>query len=259
MDGLPVGVFLEGELFEYGLSRQSIMSTVKKENGLDLEWGKIRFYVFGSPTLYSFFRDRRVEYKPLKIDFKIRYHECLSVLTAWNTDKQFRDGPAMFDASYGWLVEQCHEWDETVVRLLPQMDFTDIAELDGFIEMIRENGGEGVMFRLKSSTWAAQQSRNLLKYKFVDDAEARIVGWEPGKGKYEGMLGALIVEWAGGRSFKLSGMTDELRELGHIRHGEEAEWGPKHFVNNQLVNFTYSGLSMDGIPQEARFNSVVEG
>lgn len=69
------------------------------------------------------------------------------------------------------------------------------------------------MLRLPSSLYIPRRSTTLLKVKTFYDAEARVIGYEPGKGKYEGMVGALTCEMESGKVFGVgSGLSDERRK-----------------------------------------------
>lgn len=105
------------------------------------------------------------------------------------------------------------------------------------LEEVVDRGGEGLMLRAPGSVYENTRSRNLLKVKPVRYGTGLIVGKTPGKGKYRGMLGALIVEWEG-KTFKLSGMTDALRA------------NPP----SGTVTFKYRELSDGGVPKEARYH-----
>lgn len=86
------------------------------------------------------------------------------------------------------------------------------AELLAKLERITADGGEGLMLRRGASHHRAGRSADLLKLKKFDDGEAVVVGHNPGKGKYEGMLGSITVQTADGVMFKIgSGFTDAMR------------------------------------------------
>ncbi len=53
--------------------------------------------------------------------------------------------------------------------------------------------GEGLMLKDPKSAYVNNRSDRLLKVKKFDDAEAKVLGFEEGTGKYENMLGALKV------------------------------------------------------------------
>jgi DNA ligase-1 len=84
--------------------------------------------------------------------------------------------------------------------------------LDGFFDAVVRGGGEGLMLRKWISENQDGRSSDLLKYKPHRDAEAVIVGHTEGKGKYTGLLGALIVQMPDGTQFNVgSGLTDQMR------------------------------------------------
>jgi DNA ligase-1 len=73
-------------------------------------------------------------------------------------------------------------------------------------------GAEGLMLRKPRSRYERTRSSTLLKVKSFEDDEAIVVGYEPGKGKYLGMTGSLIVKNGDGKKFKVgSGMSDADR------------------------------------------------
>jgi len=104
-------------------------------------------------------------------------------------------------------------------------------------------GGEGLMLRRGASIYKAGRSDDLLKVKRFDDAEAIVVGILPGKGKYQGMMGALRVRLAGKREFRIgSGFSD----------AERAEPPPL----GSVITFKHSGHTATGLPRFASFMRV---
>jgi DNA ligase-1 len=81
------------------------------------------------------------------------------------------------------------------------------------LERVESLGGEGLMLRQAGSFYEAGRSTTLLKVKRFHDAEARVIGHEPGAGRHKGRLGALLVEKADGARFAVGvGFTDAQRE-----------------------------------------------
>ncbi len=74
-------------------------------------------------------------------------------------------------------------------------------------------GGEGLMLRRPASVYEVGRSVTLLKVKSFLDAEARVLGHQPGAGRHKGRLGALLVELADGTKFSVgTGFSDAERE-----------------------------------------------
>ncbi|MGH8503238.1 MAG: DNA ligase [Gammaproteobacteria bacterium] len=136
--------------------------------------------------------------------------------------------------------------DETGVpwlRPVAQFRLDNAAELDARLEAVVTAGGEGLILHHRKARHRAGRSDDLLKYKPYDDAEARVIGHTLGQGKYDGMLGALIVERPDGLRFRLgTGFTD----------GERAN--PPAI--GSWVTYRFNGLTPDGVPRFARFLRV---
>ncbi len=99
-----------------------------------------------------------------------------------------------------------------VVVPVEQQRFTSNAELRAKLKQVVEAGGEGLMLHRADAPLASGRSDLLLKLKPLADAEAVVVGHEPGKGRFAGQLGALEVQTPEGVRFKLgTGFTDAQR------------------------------------------------
>lgn len=71
--------------------------------------------------------------------------------------------------------------------------------LDNWLDYIVNRGGEGVMLRDPDAPYhhsknSGDRKPYLLKYKKTKTCDLRIVGWNEGKSKYEGMIGSFICE-----------------------------------------------------------------
>ncbi len=106
-------------------------------------------------------------------------------------------------------------------------------------------GGEGLMLHRGDSHYHAGRSDDLLKYKPYDDAEATVVAHLPGKGKYQGLLGAIEVQSDDGLRFRLgSGLSDAQRR-------DPPPLGSR-------ITYAYNGRTVNGLPRFARFLRVRE-
>ena len=76
--------------------------------------------------------------------------------------------------------------------------------------------------------------------KKYQDAEAVVIEHLPGKGKYNGLLGAIKVKTPEGITFKIgSGFTDHQRE-----HAPEV---------GSVITYKYIGKTQRGVPRFASF------
>ena len=108
---------------------------------------------------------------------------------------------------------------------------------------LEKAGAEGLMLHHQDALYKTGRSSDLLKLKTYQDSEARVIGYRPGKGKYQGMVGALVVKTPDGKEFAIgSGLTDALRQT------------PPPI--GAMVTYRYNGLTRRGLPRFARFLRV---
>ncbi|WP_432697089.1 DNA ligase [Marinobacterium sp. YM272] len=153
--------------------------------------------------------------------------------------------PGTFETRLAALNDIAAAVDNSAVSVIEQTRGLSRAEIDNLLEQTRQTGGEGLMLHHASARYTHSRSSLLLKYKGYEDAEARVVGYTPGKGKYEGMTGALIVETKAGLRFRIgSGLSDEERAS-----------PPKI---GSLVTYRFNGLTSQGKPRFARFMRIYD-
>jgi ATP-dependent DNA ligase len=233
LDKLPK-IILDGELWAGNGNFQDAVSCCRKYIPIDEEWKNIQYKVFDSPYPLAIGvpLEANLSYEPrLRV-----YEETLDMLKAR-------------------IPELCVEQ-----TLLPMNKDRIPDVIESMLKMVVEEGGEGLMFRYPGSVWEPRRSKFLLKYKpFIDD-ECEIKGFKYGDGKYEGMIGCLLVEWKG-KQFELSGMTDQYRELEDLALQDDKIPGAivkdivdgKYLKRGDKINFRYVRLTRDGIPREARY------
>lgn len=96
------------------------------------------------------------------------------------------------------------------------------------------------MLYRRAGRYHAGRSDDLIKLKSHQDAEARVLAHLEGKGKYKGMLGALLVVDEAGREFKIgTGFSDYERQ-----HPPAV---------GAIVNYRFNGLTKNAKPRFARF------
>ena len=244
---------LDGELYIGRGKFQETMSIVK-ELEPSVDWRMVKYMVFDSPNYAQIFASGRINNTNYKHTMK----------TDDYTRFALENRPVLFfDAAYRIMEQQLPQTDYLKLhyqRLLPFS--TDPAKeiLYNELESISDQGGEGLMLRHPASEWEPIRSEYLTKIKKLHDAEATIVDFKSGQGKYLGMLGSLVVNF-NGIIFDLSGFTDEERLLttddglrfpGTLLDNSIAN-PSRFFTRGQTVTFRYRELSDDGVPKEARY------
>ncbi|WPB59415.1 DNA ligase [Xylophilus sp. GOD-11R] len=130
--------------------------------------------------------------------------------------------------------------DSPWARAVTQSRVASHAALMEMMHNVVQGGGEGLVLHRGDSLYRAERSDDLLKVKPYDDADARVIGYLPGKGKYAGLTGALQVETSEGQRFRIgSGLTDAQRRqppaIGH--------W----------ISYRYRGRTDSGMPRFPTF------
>jgi DNA ligase-1 len=136
----------------------------------------------------------------------------------------------------------------THLVIVPQWRVGSEDELLKQLSTFVKNKAEGLMLHDGRSLYSAKRSDDLLKLKPSFDMEAIVTGYKPGKGKYEGMMGAIWVEAL------LSNSDGELQKhTFKIGSGfSDAERKSPPAIGSEIT-FQYSGLTSKGTPRFARY------
>ncbi len=131
------------------------------------------------------------------------------------------------------------------LQVIEQTDIANRATLQAKLDDVVQSGGEGLMLHLSSAPLATGRNDVLLKLKPLSDAEATVVGYIAGKGKYAGLTGALVVKTDNGLRFNLgTGLSD-------AQHKTPPAIGTK-------VTYTYRDVTPSGKPRFASFLRMYE-
>ena len=131
------------------------------------------------------------------------------------------------------------------LQAVEQFRVPDRLTLQVKLDEVIKAGGEGLMLHLADAPYVTGRSDILLKLKPQEDAEAKVLSYSPGRGKYADLVGALQVETPDGRRFSLgTGLSDEQR-----RHPPAL---------GSTVTYRYRGLTKNGLPRFASFLRVRE-
>lgn len=195
---------LDGELWLARNTFDQLSGIVRKTRAIDEEWRRVSYQVFDLPGSIAPFDLRLIELQ----EFFKQNHQP--------------------------------EW----LQLVDQFKLVDHEALMRKLDDVVKQGGEGLMLHLGASFYHARRNDELLKLKQYYDAEARVIGHIPGKGKYQGMLGSILVETEGKAQERLrfrigSGFSDAQRQ------------SPPPV--GALITYKYFGLTSNGVPRFASF------
>jgi len=154
-------------------------------------------------------------------------------------------GGGSFNERFGALQTLSANTRVAWLQVVPQAFVKDKSELKQRLQEVVRGGGEGLVLHRADALWQTGRSDILLKLKPLLDAEAVVVAHEPGRGKYQGMLGALIVMTPDGRRFRVgTGFSDEARN-----HPPPV---------GSTVTYRYRDRTSTGLPKFASFWRVRE-
>jgi DNA ligase 1 len=174
-----------------------------------------------------------------------KFEETISIVRSETPDDRWKRVHFMvFDAPQAkgtfeqrmQLLRATFPQDNRFVRVVVQECCQGVAQLLAERDRVVRLGGEGLMLRQPESVYEAGRSPTLLKVKPYDDAEATVIAYEPGKGKFAGKLGAVRVRTDDGREFSIgSGFTDAQRE------------SPPPV--GTVITYRFRGLTAKGLPR----------
>ena len=186
----------------------------------------------------------------LWIDRK-RFQQTVSVVRRQDKSDHWKnvrllvfDAPELnggFEERLKYLAETLGEKQHPYAAVHEHQCCQNLSHLREELSRIEQLGGEGLMLREPGSSYAVGRSTSLLKVKSFHDAEAVVLDHRAGKGKFKGMMGALIVQLPDGTEFSVgTGFSDAERN------------SPP--APGSVITFRYQELSDGGVP---RFPSYV--
>lgn len=153
------------------------------------------------------------------------------------------NAPGTFEARAKRIAEIAEKANIPHLKAVTQYRVKNDAELQKKLKQIVALGGEGLMLHRADAPYITGRSDVLLKLKLLLDAEAKVIAHQPGRGKYKGKMGALLVETPEGVRFKLgTGFSDAQRE------------NPPAI--GSTVTYTYRDITKTGKPKFASFLRV---
>lgn len=133
----------------------------------------------------------------------------------------------------------------TPLVAVAQRRLADAGALRRWRDEVVAQGGEGLVLHRADAPYVTGRLPVLFKDKPVQDAEAVVIGHRPGRGRWQGQLGALQVRNDAGQVFLLgSGLSDTMRR-------DPPPLGTR-------VSYRWRGLTSHGLPRFATLLRVRE-
>ncbi|UAL45400.1 DNA ligase [Shewanella inventionis] len=148
--------------------------------------------------------------------------------------------PGTFEQRYIAMQKLVKHVDSKHLQAISQLSISDNTALFNQLDRVVDEGGEGLMLHYRQAFYQVGRSQFIVKLKPKYDAEAVVIGYTEGKGKYLGLLGALTVKTPDGVVFNIgSGLTDKQRKV------------PPAI--GATITYQYSGFTQKGTPRFATF------
>jgi len=127
------------------------------------------------------------------------------------------------------------------LKLLPRYLVSSVEEIHTLYQSVRASGLEGLIIKEPTAKYWRKRNHAWMKIKAEETLDLYVTGWEPGTGKYEGMIGALIVNHKGVSVNVGSGLSDTLRQE------DPAE------IVGRMIEVEYHEVTPDGSLRHPRF------
>lgn len=126
------------------------------------------------------------------------------------------------------------------LEVISQLQYETKVAINIKLKQVISAGGEGLMLHHQQAFYQIGRTKALLKLKPVWDAEAKVIAHIAGKGKFQGVLGAIRVEMPNGTQFNIgSGFSDK-----------ERQYPPKI---GSIITYQYRGFTSKQKPKFATF------
>lgn len=191
---------LDGELW---FARRSFAKTVSMVRSDD--WQKLRYNIFDVPNACEYFHLQ-----------KCTLQARLATLQKWL---------------------QTHP--NKYIKIIKQIKITSKKQLNEYFASLVSKGAEGLVLRKDAASYERKRSKSALKYKPFYDAECVVCGYVAGKGRFEGLMGALLCK------ARLKGGTKIIKIGSGFSHAQRAN-PPKI---GQTITYKHQAFTKTGLPR----------
>lgn len=153
------------------------------------------------------------------------------------------NNPSIFSKRIEDMQRLVAKIDSPYLKMIKQEKLKTSKALFTKLDQVVAEKGEGLMLHHQDALYKTQRNQYLMKLKKFEDAEATVIDHIPGKGKYKGQLGSLLVTNEEGITFKIgTGFSDQQRRT-----------PPKI---GAVITYRYTGKTQKNVPRFASFMRV---
>jgi len=134
-------------------------------------------------------------------------------------------------------LEDMHLEQNSKYLITVHRDIVPPGDVKKMHDVYVTKGYEGVMIKTLNTNYKFGRGHNVSKLKDFHDVDLEVISFEEGEGKYENMLGAIVVDFNKVRVNIGSGFTDEERKQ---------IWENRNDFRNQIAEIRYQELTPDG-------------
>jgi DNA ligase len=195
---------LDGELWIGRNHFEEVSGIVRRKQPNDKDWKNLKFMVF----------DLHPKAQRPNTPFEVRLKEINSLIKLARSKYLFA---------------------------ITQFQVSSHDELNAKLSGLVDKGAEGLMLHRRTAPYRAGRSDDILKLKPHWDAEVKVLAHLPGKGKYQGMMGALLVQGVSetqvkGKQFRIgTGFNDQERRT------------PP--AVGSIITYRFQGYTKSGLPK----------
>ena len=159
------------------------------------------------------------------------------------------------------LEEMVGHSNDGPVQLLPRYLVSSEAEIHALYESVRARGLEGLIIKDPSAFYHRRRNHAWMKIKAEESTDVPIVGYEEGTGKYEGMLGAIIVAFdkkchengAHGMNHDHDGAVRVNVGSGLSDSQRQSFWEDRAALIGRVIEVEFHEITPDGSLRHPRF------
>lgn len=171
-DGEFVVVDANGKIIDRktgnGIINKAIKGTIS-----DSEASMVRFQMWDVIPLDEFMAGKSIQL------YNTRFESLIDAVESYNKDNEDR------------LVDVLKGTDNKF-WIIPYIEVKSLEEAEAHFQELLSQGHEGTILKNFHAPWEDSRSKHLVKMKAEKDCDLEIIGWNPGTGQFEGMVGSLI-------------------------------------------------------------------